>query len=71
MTEENVSTEEKQPKKKTAEKAEKTAAAIEEQAKSVFSRILELGNRKYGFNFEVHGWIIAIVTFLLLVLILK
>lgn len=48
-----------------------TAPKIEEQARSVFSRIIELGNKKYGFNFEVHGWIIAIVTFLLLVLILK
>lgn len=53
------------------EKQEETAPKLQEQARSVFSRIAELGNKKYGFNFEVHGWIIGIVTVLLLILILK
>lgn len=48
-----------------------SSSDFEDKAKSFFDKVVEAGNRKYGFNFEVHGWIIGIVSILLLILILK
>lgn len=54
---------------KTAE--EHATSDIEEKARGVFDKIVDMGNRKYQFNFAVHGWVIGIVALLLLILIFK
>ena len=54
------------------ENKDKTAP---DNAKDTFHDLLEkvmlLGNKKYGFTFSLHGWVIAALGLLLLILILK
>jgi uncharacterized membrane protein len=50
---------------------EHATSDIEKKAKNIGAKIVELGNKKYFFNFSINGWIIGIVALLILVLIFK
>jgi hypothetical protein len=45
------------------------AEEIKEQAKSVWEKLLSLATRKYRIEFEIYGWLIALIALLLLILI--
>jgi hypothetical protein len=47
------------------------AAEIKQQAKNVADKLLALASKKYHFNFEVPGWVIALVVLILLIILVN
>lgn len=51
------------------DKTADTANEIKQQAKNVVDKLLALASKKYHFDFEVYGWVIALVVVILLVIL--
>ena len=56
-------------KKQTTVEASDPSDEIKQQAKGVWEKLLSLATRKYRVNFEIYGWLIALIAVLLLILI--
>jgi hypothetical protein len=55
-------------KKQTNEASDPTEE-IKEQAKGVWEKLLSLATRKYRIDFEIYGWLLALIVLVLLILI--
>jgi hypothetical protein len=47
------------------------ASEFKRQAKNVGDKIMTWATKKYRINFEVYGWVIAVVALILLILIMQ
>lgn len=56
-------------KKQTATESPDPNDEIKQQAKGVWEKLLTLATRKYRIDFEIYGWLIALIVLLLLILI--
>lgn len=56
-------------KKQTSNDASDPTVEIQEQAKGVWEKLLLLATRKYRIDFEIYGWLLALIVLVLLVLI--
>ena len=56
-------------KKQTSTEASDPTEEIKEQAKSVWEKLLSLATRKYRIDFEIYGWLLALIVLVLLILI--
>lgn len=56
-------------KKQTATESPDPGDEIKQQAKGVWEKLLALATRKYRIDFEIYGWLIALIVLLLLILI--
>jgi hypothetical protein len=48
-----------------------TTEELKKNARNIFTKMIDAGNKKYHFSFEVYGWVMAIIGLILLLLVLK
>lgn len=51
-------------------KTSDTAEELKEKARNIFTKMIDAGNKKYHFSFDIYGWVIAILALILLLLII-
>lgn len=56
-------------KKQTTTESSDPTEEIKEQAKGVWEKLLSLATRKYRIDFEIYGWLLALIVLVLLILI--
>lgn len=56
-------------KKQTTAEPSDPSVEIKEQAKGVWEKLLSLATKKYRIDFEIYGWLLALIVLLLLILI--
>lgn len=51
-------------------KTSDTAEEIKEKARNILGKLIDAGNKKYHFSFDMYGWVIGFIALILLLLII-